>query len=304
MKLVDMIWRFKNFRKQHKKFRMCLRNFKSLQSIKFLLCLHQFIIYGVNNPPQTNPPQTNITQTYINKYIIGHCLYEIGHYHLCCDVFEVASNYSPTSNDSKFFFDFGIVLASVKDLKQAVEKYKKAIELNPSYISAHLHLGMTLFSMRDFEGALSVLENARKQTNTNEPKTNKHTSTLQTLSTKLTSDSFDVLVALATMEKKLGHTEKSLTYFETALTLTGKVSEQLKIYEKIMDMLVRLKRYEKIITMFQNATKQRCISFRLHLICGIAFLSLNNLRAAIEQFELCLTLKDTCLQVKMNENEK
>jgi len=154
------------------------------------------------------------------------------------------------------------------------------------------------------------LENARKQTNNNNnnnnnnngsneqsTKTNKHTSTLQTLSNKLTSDSFDVLVALATMERKLGHTEKSLTYFETALTLTGKVSEQLKIYEKIMDMLVRMKKYDRIITMFQNAQKQRCISFRLHLICGIAFLSLGNVRNAIEQFELCLALKENCLQV-------
>jgi Flp pilus assembly protein TadD len=56
----------------------------------------------------------------------------------------------------------GMALLDQGRLKEAVDRFRQAIQSDPHNISAHNNLGVTLRRQGDFSGALSVFHAARK----------------------------------------------------------------------------------------------------------------------------------------------
>lgn len=60
------------------------------------------------------------------------------------------------------YFNLGIVYSKLENVDEAIDNFKKAVELEPDYIEAHLALGVLHEIKKDYESAIKNYENALK----------------------------------------------------------------------------------------------------------------------------------------------
>jgi tetratricopeptide (TPR) repeat protein len=76
------------------------------------------------------------------------------------DTIGTCLSVAPTDSHSWVYSMWGLILAELEDRAAAVDKFKKAIELDPTNAMAYNNLGYALEVQRDYEGAISNFQKA------------------------------------------------------------------------------------------------------------------------------------------------
>ncbi len=63
-------------------------------------------------------------------------------------------------NDADSFYNYGLALADAKKFEEAIEAYKRSIEINPQYGLAHNNLGSAYENMDDMDAAFTAYQKA------------------------------------------------------------------------------------------------------------------------------------------------
>lgn len=66
------------------------------------------------------------------------------------------------AQDAETFYNEGVKLKDAKNSRDAIEKFRKAVELKPGYTAAIYEIGWCSNDIKDYTGAMSALRKARK----------------------------------------------------------------------------------------------------------------------------------------------
>ena len=64
------------------------------------------------------------------------------------------------NNNSEFFNIFAIILFQLKEYDESINKWKKAVELNPKYFFAHNNLGNAFLNLKEYDEAITYFNKA------------------------------------------------------------------------------------------------------------------------------------------------
>ncbi len=105
--------------------------------------------------------------------------------------------YSINSESSDINFNLGLVHMILKDYKEAINFYSKAIQLNPNFILAIFNLGNARFFLRQFEDALNLYQKV----------------------IELDDSYFDAYSNIGTCLKELGDSSHAIEFYKKALKI-------------------------------------------------------------------------------------
>jgi tetratricopeptide (TPR) repeat protein len=152
---------------------------------------------------------------------------------------------------AKTFLDIGIINNQNAEYSEAIDEFKRAIELKPDYGLAYYHLGHAYFGLHRYDEAHNAFKNAAKYSP-------KH------------ADSHYSLGMLASM---LGNDSEAIDALNKAVKHNPK---HLKAYSKLGDIYLDLEKYEDAIKTYEKILKidSKSASARYHL--GLAYIALSN----------------------------
>ena len=142
----------------------------------------------------------------------------------------------------QLFMQQGNIYLNQKDFENAINNYKKVLEINPNDGRAYLYLGQALSRTGDFQGALDALKKAEE---------NGQEKNAKKVSSKLYLTLANAALQKKDFEKSLDYAEQSLAIMQdaTALQIAGKAASALKNHDKVIEY------FEKLIELNPNGNK-------------------------------------------------
>ena len=178
-------------------------------------------------------------------------------------------------NQSVLFNLSGACYASLGEISKAIESYKKAILIQPSYARAYFNLAITFHENGDIDEAIKSYENALQ----------------------LDSNYAEAYNNLANLFKEIGQNDNSIKSFEKALEVRP---DYLEACYSLAMIYHEEERYHEAFTKYEIVLKGKKNFSQAWFNYGLVLRKLNKNDEAMKSFEKALALKPDFIEV-LNE---
>jgi tetratricopeptide (TPR) repeat protein len=151
---------------------------------------------------------------------------------------------------AKTFLEIGIINNQNAEYSEAIDAFKRAIELNPDYAAAYYHLGRAYFSLHRYDEAHNAFMNASKHN----PKF------------------ADAHFSFAVVSYMLGNDREAINALKKALKIDPK---HLNAHMKLGNIYLELEQYQGAANTYEKALKIKSKNAEARYNLGIAYLGLS-----------------------------
>ena len=150
---------------------------------------------------------------------------------------------------AKTFLEIGITNNKNSEFSEAIDEFKRAIELQPDYAEAYYHMGRAYFSLHSYDKAHEAFKNASKH----DPKL------------------ADAHFSYAVTSYMLGHDKEAIDALKKALNVDPK---HLNAYMKLGNIYLELKEYQDAANTYEKVLKIKSNNAEARYNLGVAYLGL------------------------------
>lgn len=151
---------------------------------------------------------------------------------------------------AKTFLEIGITNSQNSEFSEAIDEFKRAIELKPDYADAHYHLGRAYFSLHRYDEAHDAFRNASKHG----PKF------------------ADAHFSFAVVSYMLGNDNEAIDALKKTLKVNPK---HLNAYMKLGNIYLELEQYQDAAKTYEKVLKIKSKNAEACYNLGVAYLGLS-----------------------------
>lgn len=204
-------------------------------------------------------------KAYADKFIFrGNQMEDQGNFEEALENYRKAIQVNP--DYPRAYLNIGNAFLALDLTEEAMTNYQKSIALDPNYAFAHYNLGNAYQKIEHLEDAVSCYHRALS----------------------CNKDFPEALVAIGTTYEKLNQTEQAILQYETALKINPYLLEASVL---LGDAYRKFGLLPRAVSCYRDALLLKPNRVDLHFNLGVTFLELGNYDEAILQFKKTLDLK-------------
>ncbi|MDA7441081.1 tetratricopeptide repeat protein [Candidatus Pseudothioglobus singularis] len=169
----------------------------------------------------------------------------------------------------------GVCFRSTQDLNSAIDRFKKAISINPKYAEVYYNLALTLKELRRYEESIQSY--------------NKYL--------ELDQKNASVYNNLGVLHQELGQYDSAINGFKQAITID---SDHIDAITNLGNMFIELSKFEDAVECFEKVILIQPDYYEAHNRLGIALKGLDNLDRALQSFNEAIFLEPKCADAHNN----